>query len=297
MSQETFAKEPVDGGPALGSGFVGITGPDAAAPELQDALAASPATRDPAKLQLGPPLLVLVGVLVIWWLLAAYVFEPIVFPSPLAVFEGFQELVASGEIFVDIATSLFRVGSGFLLAAGLGIPTGIVLGHSLFAREAFLPLINFLRNLSPLSWIPFAILWFGIGHVPSIFLIFMATFFPITLAAMAAVSSVPQVYFRVASEYGFSGVERLNKVTLPAIMPSLITGLRVAAGVSWVVVVAAEMLAGRSGLGFLIWDARNGLRLDLLVCGMITIGCVGVVIDLGLLQLTKMKSVRWGYER
>jgi NitT/TauT family transport system permease protein len=101
-----------------------------------------------------------------------------------------------------------------------------------------------------LAWIPFAILWFGIGDVPSIFLIFMTAFFPLVLATSAAVASIPAVYFRVARNYDFRGVEFLTQVTLPAIVPQVITALRVTAGLSWVVVVAAEMIAGRDGLGF-----------------------------------------------
>jgi NitT/TauT family transport system permease protein len=247
--------------------------------------------------RIAPPLLVLTAACGAWWLLSRFVFPEHVFPSPPSVVKAFREEIVSGDIFVDTGTSLFRVLTGFGLAAVLGIPLGIALGHSRLARESFVPAINFFRNLSPLSWIPFAILWFGIGHLPAIFLIFMAAFFPLMLSVMAAVGSVPQVYFRVASDYQFSGVERLWRVTLPAIMPSLITGLRVACGVSWVVLVAAEMIAGRSGLGFLIWDARNGLRTDLLVVGMISIGLVGVVMDALLVRLTKLPSVRWGYER
>ncbi len=161
----------------------------------------------------------------------------------------------------------------------------------------FCRLINFFRSLSPLAWIPFAILWFGIGDLPTVFLIFMASFFPLVLATVAAVANIPSVYFRVAGDYGFSGTEVLTKVTLPAVAPQVITSLRVTAGLAWLVVVAAEMIAGRAGLGFAIWDARNGLRMDLLVCGMIVIGVIGIVIDRILLQLTKIPSVRWGYER
>jgi NitT/TauT family transport system permease protein len=133
--------------------------------------------------------------------------------------------------------------------------------------------------------------------VPAIFLIFMASFFPTVLATAAAVASIPAVYFRVAEDYGFRGAELLTQVTLPAIAPQVITALRVTAGVAWLVVVAAEMIAGRDGLGFAIWDARNGLRMDLLVVGMIVIGVIGVVIDRLLVRLMKLPSVRWGYER
>jgi NitT/TauT family transport system permease protein len=144
---------------------------------------------------------------------------------------------------------------------------------------------------------PFAILWFGVGDAASIFLIFLSVFFPLVLATMAAVGSIPLVYFRVAQNYGLRRVEKLTRVTLPAIMPQVITTLRVTAGVAWLVDVAAEMIAGRDGLGFAVMDARNGLRTDLLVVEMIVIGIIGVLIDRLLVQLTTVPSVRWGYQR
>lgn len=244
------------------------------------------------------PLVVLLVALSIWSALSLLkVFPESIFPSPLAVARGFGEEARSGRLLDDLVASLFRVTVGFTLAVFSGLPVGLWLGHHARARTAFMPAINFFRSLSPLAWIPFAILWFGIGDLPTIFLIFMASFFPIVLATIAAVAGIPSVYFRVARDYGFSSTELLMKVTLPAIAPQVITSLRVTAGLAWLVVVAAEMIAGRAGLGFAIWDARNGLRMDLLVCGMIVIGVIGIVLDRVLLQLTKISSVSWGYER
>jgi NitT/TauT family transport system permease protein len=213
------------------------------------------------------------------------------------VLAGFGEEIRSGRLLKDIIASSFRVAIGFALAVALGIPCGLWLGNHARARAALLPAVNFFRSLSPLAWIPFAILWFGIGDAPAIFLIFMATFFPLVLATMSAVAGIPTVYFRVAKEYGMNSREVLAEVTLPAIMPQVITTLRVMAGLAWLVVVAAEMIAGRDGLGFAIWDARNGLRMDLLVVEMIVIGIIGMLIDRLLAQLTKLPGVRWGYER
>ena len=233
------------------------------------------------------------------WAALSYlrVFPESVFPSPLAVARGFAEELRAGRLLDDLVASLFRVATGFVLAVALGLPLGLGLGHSARARAALLPAINFFRSLSPLAWIPFAILWFGIGDLPAIFLIFMASFFPIVLATAAGVAGIPAVYFRIAQDYGFRGTELLTQVTLPAIAPEVITALRLTAGLAWVVVVAAEMIAGRDGLGFAIWDARNGLRMDLLVVGMIMIGIIGVVIDRLLILLMRIPSIRWGYER
>lgn len=244
------------------------------------------------------PLAVAVGGVIVWHLLCAFgLFPPVAVPAPLQVLAGFAEETRRGRLWDDIIASLFRVMTGFALAVTLGLPLGLLMGLRAQARIALLPAINFFRSLSPLAWIPFAILWFGIGDTPAIFLIFMAAFFPIVLATAAAVAGIPTVYFRVAKDYGFRGSELLTQVTLPAIMPQIITALRVTAGVSWLVVVAAEMIAGRDGLGFLIWDARNQLRPDLLVVGMIVIGLIGVALDRLLVQLTRIPSVRWGYDK
>jgi len=244
------------------------------------------------------PLTVALVAVLVWAALSRLeVFPSTAFPSPVDVWRGFVEKALHGALLDDIVASLFRVTMGFGLAVLLGIPLGLWLGLSVRARVALLPAVNFFRSLSPLAWIPFAILWFGIGDVPSIFLIFMTAFFPMVLATSAAVAGIPAVYFRVARNYHFHGAEFLTQVTIPAIAPQVITSLRVTAGLSWVVVVAAEMIAGRDGLGFLIWDARNQLRPDLVVVGMIIIGVIGVIIDRLLVRLTQLPSVRWGYER
>lgn len=244
------------------------------------------------------PLGVAAGAVCLWALLSSLnIFSQAAFPSPQAVAKGFIEDIRTGQIFNDIIASLFRVGIGFCLAALFGVPIGLWLGLHPQVRQTFLPSVNFFRSLSPLAWIPFAILWFGVGDMPAIFLIFTSTFFPLVLGTVAAVASIPAVYFLVAGEYGYKGWKLLTHVTLPAIMPQVIISLRVAGGVAWLVVVAAEMIAGRDGLGFSIWDARNGLRTDLLVCRMIVIGLIGVGLDFLLLRLTRMPRVRWGYEQ
>lgn len=246
----------------------------------------------------GLPLLVIAILIILWTLVwKSGVYHASAFPAPLAVVAGFAEEIRNGRLLQDLITSLFRVTCGFVLAVLTGIPVGLWMGQRAMARVAFLPIVNFFRNLSPLAWIPFAILWFGVGDASSIFLIFLSVFFPVVLATMAAVANIPAVYSRVAHDYDMSESEKLFHVTLPAIMPQTVTTLRVAAGVAWLVVVAAEMIAGRDGLGFAVMDSRNGLRTDLLVVAMIVIGVVGVAIDRVLVQVTKIPSIRWGYER
>jgi len=241
---------------------------------------------------------VLIAGIGLWALLSSLRLYPeSTFPSPQAVVKVFGQLLASGRLINDLIASLFRVTAGFLVSVCLSVPLGLWMGHHLRARQALLPSVNFFRNLSPLAWIPFAILWFPHGDTPVVFLIFLSAFFPMTLAVSAAVANIPSTYFHVARDYGYKGLQLLSGVTLPAIMPQFITTLRVTSGVAWMVVVAAEMVAGESGLGFAVWDSRNGLRTDMLVCVMIVIGLIGVAIDWVLVQLTKMPNVRWGYER
>jgi NitT/TauT family transport system permease protein len=218
-------------------------------------------------------------------------------PSPIEVAAGFGEEVGSGRLVADLAASLYRVGLGVVLGAMLAVPFGLLLGYYSWPRAALMPAVNFFRAVSPLAWIPFAILWFGIGDAPVIFLILMPAFFTLTLATAAAVANIPGVYFRVAADYGIKRMALLRLITFPAALPQIITALRLTAGIAWMVVVAAEMVSGRDGLGFAVWDARNGQRSDLLVCNMIVIGVIGVVLDRLLEYLTRLRSVRWGYER
>ena len=244
------------------------------------------------------PVIVLLVFLLFWYLISFLnLFPSYALPSPVAVVKSLKEELSTGRLVNDIIASLWRVAVGFVISVLLGIPAGLWLGQHLTARKAFVPMLNFFRFLSPLAWIPFAILWFHIGDKPAVFLIFMASFFPLVLATMAAVASVPSIYFRVARDYHYKGMELLTKVTFPAVLPQVITALRVSYGIAWVVIVAAEMVGCQDGLGYGIWEARNGLRLDSAVCYMIIIGLLGMGIDRLLAQLTKLPNVRWGYER
>ena len=244
------------------------------------------------------PITILLCLLLIWWLICFFhVFPAYALPSPGAVLKSFREEIAGRAFNQRRYSFIMEVAVGFVISAALGIPVGLWLGQHLYARQAFVPMLNFFRFLSPLAWIPFAILWFHIGDKPAIFLIFMATFFPLVLATMSAVATIPSIYFRVAQDYNYKGIELLTKVTFPAVLPQVITALRVSYGIAWVVIVAAEMVGCQDGLGYGIWEARNGLRLDSAVCYMIIIGLLGMGIDRLLAQLTKLPNVRWGYER
>ncbi len=235
------------------------------------------------------------AIIAMWWIAyAAHMFPVGTVPSPPDVARAFGGELASGRLLEDTIASLYRVAWGFTGAVVLAVPLGLVVGRSASTRDALLPWINFFRSLSPIAWIPFAVIWFGIGDPPAIFIIFLATFFQVALATAAAAATVPRIYYRVGEDLGFSASQALFEITLPAILPQLVTALRVAIGVAWMVVVAAEMIAVRSGLGYLIVDARNGLRMDLVVCGMITIGAIGIGLDAMFSRLTRLESLRWG---
>lgn len=244
------------------------------------------------------PALVGLALLALWAVLSAVgAFPTGTVPTPVEVARAFGGEITSGRLLADVIASLYRVAWGFVGGVILAVPLGLVIGRSVRTRAALLPWVNFFRSLSPIAWIPFAIIWFGIGDPPAIFIIFLATFFQIALATAAAAGTVPSIYYRVAEDMQLRGRRVLVEITLPAILPQLVTALRVAIGVAWMVVVAAEMIAVRSGLGWLIQDARNGLRMDLVVCGMIVIGAIGIALDLLFSRLTRIPSVRWGFDR
>jgi NitT/TauT family transport system permease protein len=217
-------------------------------------------------------------------------------PSPIETAQALGELVRNGRIWGDVVASLFRVTWGYLLATAVAIPLGLLAGWSLRAFEAFNPLIQGLRPISPIAWIPIAILWFGIGDRAGIFLIFLASFFPIAVGSMAAVRNISLVHQRSALNFGLKGLELFRRVVLPAALPQIITAMRIALGVAWLVIVAAEMVGMDSGLGYLINDARNaGSRYDLVVATMGIIGAIGILLDFLIRQLERFDEVRWGY--
>jgi len=219
-----------------------------------------------------------------------------IFPSPLSVERGMAELLRQNVLWGDIGDSLRRVAIGFGAAAALGVPLGLTLGWYPAANQVVNPVMQILRPISPIAWIPVAIIFFGVGDYAAIFLIFLGAFFPIVVACVDGVSNVPSVLRRAGRNFGLAPWQLLAKVVFPAALPQIIVGLRIALGIAWLVVVAAEMIAVDSGLGYLIIDARNsGKRYDLVVAAMLLIGVIGLALDFGFRRLEKIKSVRWGF--
>jgi NitT/TauT family transport system permease protein len=216
-----------------------------------------------------------------------------IWPSPWQVLLAARGEVSNGRLLPDWWASVSRIILGGGLAILLGSGLGIALWSFEALRDALRPYVNFLRFVSPISWIPLAILWFGIGDAPVVFLIFISVVFPMAIATLAALQAIPTIFLRVARDFRLSGTNAMFEVVLPAIWPDLLTAIRVVLGVAWVVLVAAEMIAGKQGLGFGIHDARNGMRLDLVVLYMIVIGVTGWWFDRALQWTAARPRLRW----
>ena len=233
----------------------------------------------------------------LWWLAVAAT-GTLMVPTPRQVLLGIVELAGQGLLLPHVLSSLFRVGAGFLLAAALAVPLGICMG---WFRGVFLatnPVVQLLRPVSPIAWIPLAILWFGVGDLSPIFLIFLASFFPMVVNATTAVRTIERQYIRASENFGVNGLRLLCLVIVPAALPEILVAMRISLGVAWLVVVAAEMIALNSGLGYLIMDSRNaGNRYDLVVAGMVMIGVFGLLLDTLMRRLERLRMVRWRYGR
>lgn len=240
--------------------------------------------------------LVVIALFLFAWDTAVRMSNSDIFPRPHEVVRGTVQLAQKGVLHKYIVASLFRVTWGFGLAVLVGVPFGLFLGWYGWAYKAFNPMIQIFRPISPIAWIPVAILWFKVTDSAPIFLIFLASVFPITVSSTAAVQNMQPVYLRAAQNFGLSRTQLFSRVIFPAALPQIITGIRIALGVAWLVVVAAEMIAVNSGLGYLIIDARNaGKRYDLVVSGMVMIGLIGLILDSLVRQLEKFDEVKWGY--
>ena len=244
-----------------------------------------------------PAVLVIAALIAAWWLIVIRT-ESAIFPTPLQVLAGARELVEDGTLWEHIGASLMRVGIGFALAVLLAVPLGLWMGWVRGAYVTLNPLFQMLRPISPIAWIPLAILWFGVGDVSPVFLIFLSSVFPMIVQTVSGVHTIERRYLWAAANFGVSRYTLFRRVVIPAVLPQVIVGMRIGLGVAWLVVVAAEMIALRSGLGYLIIDSRNaGNRYDLVIAGMAIIGVIGLMLDGAMRLLERMKSVRWRYVR
>jgi len=242
-----------------------------------------------------PALAVIALLLAAWWGLVA-VAHSVIFPTPWQVVRGTLELIEDGTLWRHIGASLFRVGAGFSLAVAFAVPLGLWMGWVRGAFQTLNPLFQILRPISPIAWIPIAILWFGVGNASPIYLIFISSVFPMIVQTTAGVHAIERRYLRAAENFGVSRGALFREVVIPAAFPQIIVGMRIGLGVAWLVVVAAEMIALRSGLGYLIIDSRNaGNRYDLVIAGMIIIGSIGLLLDGAMRLLEGLPWATWRY--
>jgi len=231
--------------------------------------------------KLLPYLYAAVGVIAVWWAVVLIAKPHMsLLPSPLLTAQTFAQLVASGELPRDAAYSVFRVFSAWSLAALVAVPLGFAMGRWQRLERVLDPVVELFRPISPLAWIPLAILWFGIDEGGKIFVIFIGTFFPILLNTIAGAKTIDPVLIRAGRILGCADDASLfRKVVLPAALPQVIVGLRISFGTGWAAIIAAELVAARSGLGYLISNGMEVLRSDYVLVGMVTIGVLGVLFD------------------
>jgi ABC-type nitrate/sulfonate/bicarbonate transport system permease component len=219
-------------------------------------------------------------------------FNAVLMPGPLDVLRTGIELIKSGELQNDILASMSRVLQGFAIAAFLGVGLGMAVGRSRLLENLIDPMLELLRPIPPLAFLPMMVLWFGIGEASKIAFIAYAAFFPIFTTTLEGIKYVDPLLLRAASSLGASQRDLFRYVVLPAAMPGIITGLRLGFGLSFFVIVAAEFIAADSGLGYLINDARTFFLVSQMLLGAAVIGLIGFTFN-RLLRLLEARLLRW----
>ncbi len=227
------------------------------------------------------------------WYITAYTVNSRFLPDPVQVGKTFFELLMSGELLTHSAVSLLRVVAGFFLAVAIGLPLGIFMGWSQ-KMENFSVIVEMIRPIPPLAWIPLAMLWFGIGFQSKVFIIFLGAFFPIVSNAFLGVRETQPYLIEAGKVLGATDTQILQKIVIPNSFPSILEGLRIGLGIAWMCLVAAELTGLKSplGLGYMIMEARDLGRADTVMAGMIAIGVIGYIMN-ALLKKTENRLVRW----
>jgi len=235
-------------------------------------------------------------------------FSPVLLPAPSTVAvkwwayllpaqaqEPGQSALAwwlTSELLHDAYSSLYRVIAGFLIGAGLALPIGLLMGAKEPVYRLLNPLVQILRPIPPIAYIPLAILWFGLGNPPSLVLIALGAFFPVLMNTIAGVRQVDGIYIRAARNLGAGQWTMFYRVILPAATPYILAGVRIGIGTAFIVVIVSEMIAVNDGLGFRILEAREFMWSDKIIAGMVTIGLLGLGIDSAVSRLNN-HLLRW----
>jgi ABC-type nitrate/sulfonate/bicarbonate transport system permease component len=229
-----------------------------------------------------------VVVLVLWQAAAALdLYNTILLPPPSRVAASAVQLLASGELLRHFIDSMRRIALANLVAIATAVPLGVLMGRYRPFEDLMDGLLNLLRPIPPLAWIPLAILWFGLGENSVVFITLISAFFAILINTIAGVRAVDRSMVRAALTLGANQRDVIKDVIFPATLPHIFTGVRIALGVSWMSIVAAELIASSSGLGYMISYYREVLRSDLILVGMLSIGIIGFAMDRGLLWLER----------
>lgn len=218
--------------------------------------------------------------------------KPYAMPAPAAIVNTTLDYLTNGKLLKNISVSFIRVFEGFFLALIAGFTLGIL--ASVFRKVNIFTdfIIQIIRPIPPIAWIPLAILWFGIGENSKIFIIFLGAFFPIFVNTMDGVHNIEAKYFELAQAYGVSKTKLIKLIVIPGALPSIMTGIRLGIGNAWVCVVAAEMIGATSGVGYMLSDGRSLSRPDVVILGMLLVGIVGKIMD-DLLKLFRKKLIVW----
>lgn len=234
-----------------------------------------------------------VAVLAAWELLSrSGRINPAILPAPSAVVVRWWDYLITGELPRDAVASLTRVLVGFAIGTLLAVPLGLLMGARERIYTLFNPLVQLVRPIPPIAFVPLAILWFGLGNPPAFFLIALGAFFPVLMNTIAGVRGVDAIYVRAARNLGAPDSTLFRRIILPAAMPTILAGIRVGMGVAFIVVIVAEMIAVNSGLGYRILEAREYFWSDKIIAGMFTIGFLGLGIDTAISRLNG-RLLRW----
>lgn len=237
----------------------------------------------------------LILLLGIWQLIYTLTdFSDALFPSPLQSFKALAEMISSGVLFEHIGASMYRFAVGYISSVIIAVMLGLILGRLPKVFQYINPAVQLLRPISPMAWMPFIVLWFGIGDIPAIVIIFIAAFFPVLLSTVSAVNGIDPIYMKVSKNFGIKQPQLMWKVIFPAAFPQIANSIHLALGTAWVFLVAGEMTGAQSGLGYLVIDARNNLRADILFADIIVIGIIGLILD-SLIKLAEKQILKsWG---